>query len=178
VIQACCVHCCGCLSGNLSVKIPDLITSSCWITQSVWINAFDHDAGFPLFAAINSLCSPPRTPAVCHTVDCPSSNSISIYTHPTACCCSFLLLPVLLTIFKCTLLVICLVAALVALQWTNLYLHFCCVPKIDVIDVAPSTLQLYDPVSPGVGCCVWMTCWCGLGEDDDNVRKWEALSTL
>jgi len=46
------------------------------------------------------------------------------------------------------------------------------------IDVAPANRPVFDPLSPGGGGCVSMMCWCGIGEEDDNERKWEALRTI
>ena len=57
-------------------------------------------------------------------------------------------------------------------------LRYCCVPRISVFDVAPANLAVVDPVSPGGGGCISMMCLCGIGEEDDNERKWEALSTI
>jgi hypothetical protein len=51
------------------------------------------------------------------------------------------------------------------------------VPRISVFDVAPPNLPVFDPLSPGAGGCVSIMCWCGIGEEDDNERKWEALRT-
>jgi len=50
--------------------------------------------------------------------------------------------------------------------------------RIPVFDVAPANLPGFDPLSPGPGGCVSIMCWCGIGEEDDNERKWEALRTL
>jgi len=178
VINACFVHSLGCLSGNSSAKIPELTTSWCSTSRTVRKNAFVDNGGFPLRAAINSLCSSLRTPPVCYTVIWPPIASIWIHSHPTACWFWFFLLPVLRTIFKCASWVICLVAALAASQWTNLCLRSCCVPRISVFDVVPANLPVFDLLSPGGGGCVSMMCWCGIGEEDDNERKWEALRTI
>jgi len=70
------------------------------------------------------------------------------------------------------------VAASAASWCTNLCLHSCCVPRIPVIDVAPANQLVFDPLSPGGGGCVSIMCWCRIGEDDDNERKWEALRTI
>jgi hypothetical protein len=45
------------------------------------------------------------------------------------------------------------------------------VRRISVFDVAPTNLPVFDPLSPGGGDCVSITCWCGIGEEDDNERK-------
>jgi len=178
VISAFFVHSRGCLLGNSSGKIPELTTSWCSILQTVRTNAFVDHAGFRLQAAINSLRSSLRRPAVQYTVNWPPIASIWLHSHPTACCFLFFLLSVLPTIFKCAFWVKCLVAALAASRWTNLCLCYCCVPGISVLDVAPANLPVFDPLSPGGGGCVSMMCWCGIGEDDDNERKWEALTTI
>jgi hypothetical protein len=52
------------------------------------------------------------------------------------------------------------------------------VPRILVCDEAPANLPVFNTLSPGGGCCVAMICWCGIGEEDDNERKWEALRTI
>jgi len=178
VINICFVHSRGCLSGNSSAKIPELTTSWCSISRTVWTNAFVNHGGFQLRAAINPLSSSLRTPAVRYAVNWPPIASIWIHSHPTAGCFLFFLLPVLRMIFKCASWVICLVVALAVSRWTNLCLHSCCVPRICVLDVAPANLPVFDPHSPGGGGCVSMMCWCGIGEEDDNERKWEALRTI
>jgi len=178
VIKVCFVHSRGCLSGNSSTKIPELTTSRCSVSRIVRINAFVDNGGFPLQAVINSLRSSLRTPAVRYTVGWPPFASILIYSHPTACCFQFLLIPVLWTIFKWASWVICLVAALAALQWTNLCLRSCWMPRMSVFDVAPTNWPVFYPPSPGGGGCVSMMCWCGIREEDDNERKWEALRTI
>jgi len=178
VINACLVHSRGCLSRNSSVKIAELTTSWCSISRTVRTNAFVDHGGFPLLAAINSLHSSLRTPAVPYTVHWLPIASIRIHSHLTACCFLFFLLPVSRTIFKCASWVICLVAALAASRWTTLGLRSCCVPRISGFDVAPANLPVFDPLSPGGGGCVSMMCWCGIGEEDDNEMKWEALRTI
>jgi len=70
------------------------------------------------------------------------------------------------------------VAALEASRSTNVCLRACWVPRISVFDVAPANRPVFDPLSPGGGGCVSMMCWCGIGEEDDNERKWEALRTI
>jgi len=47
----------------------------------------------------------------------------------------------------------------------------------DVFDVVPANWHDLDPLSPGRGGCVFMMCWCGTGEEDDNEKKWEVLRT-
>jgi len=177
VIKACFVHSQGRLSGNSSAKIPQLTTSWCSISRTVRINPFVDHRGFLLRAALNSLRSSLWTPAVGYSVNWLPFASIRIYSHPTVCYFLFLLLPVLRMIFKCASWVICLVATLAASQWTNLCLYSCCVPRISVFDVAPANLPVFDMLSPGWGGCVSIMCWCGIGEEDDNERKWEALRT-
>jgi hypothetical protein len=49
---------------------------------------------------------------------------------------------------------------------------------MSVIDVAPANLLVFDPLSPGGGGCISMMYWCGIGEEDDNKRKWEAPRTI
>jgi len=178
MIKAYFVHWRGPLSEYSSAKIPELTTSWCSRLPTVRTHAFADHGRFPLWSAINSLPSSLQTPAVRYTVNCPPFASIWIYSHLTACCFLFLLLPVLQTIFKCASWVICLVAALAASRWTNLWLHSCCVPRIAVFHIAPANLPVFDPLSIGGGGCVSMMCWCGIGEEDDNERKWEALRSM
>jgi hypothetical protein len=178
VIRACFVHSWCCISGNSSAKITELTTSSCLILQTVRINAFGDYGGFQLRATTILWRSTLRTHAVCYTVNWPQFPSIWIYSHPTASCFIFLPLPVLRTIFKCASWVQCLVAALAASWGTSLYLRCCCVRKIAVCDIRPANLPVFNPLSPGRGDCVSMMCWCGIGEEDDNERKWEALRTI
>jgi len=177
VIKACFVHSQGRLSGNSSAKIPEL-TSWCSISRTVRTNAFVDHGSFPLGAAMNLLRSSLRAPAVCYMVNWPPIASIWIYSHPTACCFIFLLLQVLRIIFKCASWVICLVAASAASRWTNLCLRSCCVPRMSVVDVTPTNRPVFDPLSPGGRGYLSMMCWCGIGEEDDNERKWEALRTI
>jgi len=178
MINACFVHSRGCSSGNSSTKIPELTTSCCSISRTVRTKTFVDHGGFPLRAAINLLRSFPWTPAVLYPVNWPLIASIWIHSHPTACCFSFFLLPVSRMIFYFASWVICLVAALAASRWTNLCLRSCCVPGISVCVVAPANRPVFNPLSPGGGACVCMMCWWGIGEEDDNERKWEVLRTI
>jgi len=70
-----------------------------------------------------------------------------------------------------------LVATLTALQRTNMYLRSCCVPGIAGRNVTPANLPVSDPLLPGRRSSVSMMRCCGLGEEDDNQRMWEALRT-
>jgi len=177
VIEACFVHARGRISGNSSAQIPELTTSWCSISRTVRRNAFVDPGGFTLRAAMNSWRSSLRTPAVGYKINWPPFATIRIYSHPTACCFMFLLLPVLRTIFKCASWVICLVGTLAALRWTDMCLRSCCVRRSFVFDVAPANLLIFVQLSPGGGGCVSIMCWCGIREEDDNERKWEALRT-
>jgi len=141
VIKACLVHSRGRLSGNSSVKIPELTTSWCLISRTVPTDAFVVHGGFPLRAAMNSLRNSLRTPGVCYLVNWLPFATIQIYLHTTACCFLFLLLPVLQTITKWASWVICLVATLAASRWTNFCLRSCCVPRSSLLDVAPAICQ-------------------------------------
>jgi len=141
-------------------------------------NACVDPGGLPLRAAIYLLRSALRTPAVHYSVNRPPFALILIYSHPTACCFLFVLLPVLQTMFKCASWVICLVAVFAVSRWTNLCLRSCCVPSISVFDVAPTNQPVFEQLSSGGGGCVSTMCWCGIGEEHDNERKWEALRTM
>ena len=178
MIKACFVHCRGCVSANSSAQIPELTTSWCSISWIVRTNAFDYHGGFPLWAAINWSHSSLQTPPVCCTINCRPFTMIWIHSHPTACCFSLLLLPVLGMIFECASWVISLVAALAASGWPTWCLLSCCVPIIAVLDVAPANRLDWDLLPPGWGGCVSMICWDGIGEQDDNEKIWEALSTI
>ena len=178
MITPCFVHSRGCLSGNSSVEIPELTTSWGSISRTVWTNAFVDNGGFLLWAAINLLRSSLLTPAVRYTVNWPPFASIWIYWHPTAYCVLFLLLRVLRTIFKWAFWVICVEVALAASRWTNLGLCSCCVQRMSVFDVAPANRPVFDLLSPCRGGYVSMMCWCGIGEEDHNERKWEALRNI
>ena len=50
--------------------------------------------------------------------------------------------------------------------------------EFGVFDVAPANLPVFDPLPPHVGGFVSMMCLCGIGQKDDNERKWEALRTI
>jgi len=178
VINACFIQSWGCLSGNSSAKIPELTTSWCSISLSVRTNAFVDHGGFPLGAAINSLRSSLRTPAIHYTVDWPPFALIMVYSHPTACQFLFFLLPVLQMICECASWVLCLVAALAASRWTNLCLRSWCVPRMSGNVVPPANRPVFDLLSPGGGGCVSMMCLWRIGEEDYNERKWEALRTI
>jgi hypothetical protein len=48
---------------------------------------------------------------------------------------------------------------------------------ISVFDVASANLLVFDPLPAGARGCVSMMRSCGIGEEDDNERKWDALRT-
>jgi len=178
MIDACFIHSGRCLSRNSSANIPELTTSWCSISRTVRRNVIIDHGGCPLRAAINSSHCSLWTPAERYTVSQRPFTSIWIYSHPTASCFVFWLLPVLRMIFKSVSWVICLVAALGALRWTNWCLRSPCVPMIGIPDVVPANRLDLDPLSPGWGGSVSMIWWCGIGEKDDNEKKWEALRTI
>jgi len=133
---------------------------------------------FPVMGSRNWSSSSLRTPAVHHTVSWRPFTLIWIDSHPTASCFWFLLLPVLWMIDKCASWIIWLLTALAASRWTNWCLRCCGVPMIAIFNVAPANRLHLDLLSPGWGGCVSMICWCGIGEEDDNKKKWEALRTI
>ena len=133
---------------------------------------------FPITGSINWSRSSRRTPAICYMVNWRLLTAVWRYSHPTACSFLFMLRPVLRTIFKCASLVLCLVAAPAALQWTNWCLRSCCVPISTIFDEAAANWPDLDPLGPGWGGCVSMICWCGIGEEDDNKKMWEALRII
>jgi len=71
-----------------------------------------------------------------------------------------------------------LVAVSAASWWTDWCLHSCSVPMSDVLDLVPVNQLELDPLPPGGAGCVSMICWCGIGEGDDNERKWEGWRTI
>jgi len=48
----------------------------------------------------------------------------------------------------------------------------------DVFDVLPTNQLDFDPLAAGRGGCISMICWCGIGEEHDNEKKWEVLTTI
>jgi len=70
------------------------------------------------------------------------------------------------------------VAALIASRWTDWCLRSCSFPMSVVFDEAPANWQGMDLLSPGWGGCVSVIGWCGIGEEDDNEKKWEVLRII
>jgi hypothetical protein len=178
VITACIVHSQRCISRNLSRKTPVQTISWCAILRTEQTNALVDHWGYELWAAIHWSNSFWRTPAVCDTVKWWLFTKVWIYSHLTACCYSFVLHPVLLKIFKCAFWVIFLVTALGVFWWTNWCLHSCCVPKSVIFDNAPANCLDVDPLWPCWADCVSMIHWCGVGEKDDDEKKWEVLRII
>jgi hypothetical protein len=52
------------------------------------------------------------------------------------------------------------------------------VPISDVFDEAPANRPDLELLGPGGGGCISMSCWCGIGEEDDNEKMWEALRII
>lgn len=154
------------------------MTSWCWILRTVRENAFDDLTGFLLESAIKWSCSSLRTEAERHIVKWWPFTSIWIHLHPTAYCSWFLLVSALRMIFKFTSWVMCLVAALVALRWTNCCLHSCYAAMIAVFDVAPAYRLDLELLPPCWGGCVSMICLCEIGKEDGNEKKLEARRTI
>ena len=168
MIKLCFLHSWGWLQGNSAAIIPELTTSWCSILRNVRTITFNNHGGFLLLAAIHWSCSAPRTPTVHYMINWQPFTMIWIHSHPCVCGFLFLLLPDLRTMFECASWVICLVAILAQSLWTYWCLHSCCVPTIAVLDVAPANRLDFDPLPPGWGNCISMSCWCGIGEEDDN----------
>ena len=80
--------------------------------------------------------------------------------------------------FKCATSVMCSVAVLAASQWTNWCLRCCGAPASVTSDAAPINPLGSDPRSPCCGVFVDMICCCGIGEEDDNEKKWEVLRNM
>jgi len=74
--------------------------------------------------------------------------------------------------------VIFVVGASAASRETCLCLHCCCEPISDVFDVSPANWLDFDSLAAGWDGYGSMICWCGIGEEDDNEKKWEVLRTL
>jgi len=178
VIKACFVHWWGCLSGNWFAKIPDLTTSWCLMSQTVRINTIVDHGGFLLRVEMNWSRSSLRTSGECYMVNWRPFTSILIYSHPIACCFLFLLQQVLWTILKCASWVIYFVAALAASCWTRWCRHSCCVPRIPVFDVPPTSPLEFNLLSRGGDGCASLMCWCGIGAQDDKEKKWDILRTI
>jgi len=80
LIDAWFVHSQGYLSGNSSLKIPELTISWCSIWQTARANTFIDHAGFPLWSTIFWSCCSLGTPAICYMVHCPRFTTFW-YTH-------------------------------------------------------------------------------------------------
>jgi hypothetical protein len=173
MIKAWFVNSRGPVSRNWYTKILELTTALCSILRTMRTNALVDRAGFPLRAAIHWSLSSQRTPATWYPVNWRPFIAVWVYSHPTACRFLFVLLPVLWTNFKCGSWVIFLVAALAASRWIDKCLHSCCVPISDVFDEEPANRLDSHPLRPGSGGCLFMICWCGIGEEDDNEKMWE-----
>jgi len=178
VIKACFVNYPGCLSWNLSMNITELTTSWCAISRTLQMKALDHHGGCPLRMVINWSCNSLSTPALNCIISGQPFTMIWIYLHPTVCFFVFVLFPVLRTIFKTASWVLFLVASLAESRCTNWCLHSCCVPMRDVFNESPANRLDFDPLVPGCGGCVSIICCCGIGEEDDNEKKWEVLRNI
>jgi len=82
------------------------------------------------------------------------------------------------TILKSASWVIFLVAASPASRWTNWCLRSCCVPISDELNELPANRLDFNPLAADLGGCGSMICWCGIGEKDDNEKKWKVLRTI
>ena len=168
VFTACFVHSQWHLSPNSFAKIPELVTSPCSILGTVRTNAFVDHGGLPLRTAINWSRSSLRTPAVQYNVSWPPCISIWSYSHPMACCCLWMLSPVLSTFLKCASWAIFSVAAIVESQCTKWCVCCSCLSARGGVAEAPVVQLDSDWITPGWGACRAMTCYCRKGEEDDN----------
>jgi hypothetical protein len=66
----------------------------------------------------------------------------------------------------------------ILLMWTNKCLHSCCVPMSDQFDKALPNLLDFDLLIPGRGGCLFLSCWCEIGEEDDNGKMWDVLRII
>ena len=69
-------------------------------------------------------------------------------------------------------------ATLTVSRWTDWHLHCCCVQPSDTLHEAPVDLLDSDLLSPGWGASVAKICWSGIGEEDDNEKKWDVLRNI
>ena len=157
------------------MEISELRRSRCFNSRTLRTDTTVDHGRFPLRAEMNWSRSSLRITAVYYLVSWPSFTVIWIYWHPTVCCVLLLLFPVLQKIIKSASSVIFLVAAFAALRWTHWYLCSSCVPECDVLVITPDDPPGSVPFSPGGGVCVAINCWCRIGEDDDNEKKWEVV---
>jgi len=164
VVKACLVHSQGFLWLNASAKIPELRASWCSISRMVQTNALVEHVGFPLRVAVNWTCSTLRTTAVSYIIKWRRCTSIWRHLHRIACCFSFLLIPVLKTIFHSESRLMFSVAAFAASWWTKWWLHCSWVSAGGVLDEAPIVLLDSVPPSPCGGVCGAMICCCGSEE--------------
>jgi len=70
------------------------------------------------------------------------------------------------------------VAASAASRLTCSCLRCGSVPISDVFDVSPANRLDFDFLAAACDGCGSMICWCGIGEEDDNEKKWEVLWTI
>ena len=166
------------LSHDLAPKIRELTASWCSISRTVWTNALVDHGGFLLRAVMNSSCSSLHFPTVHYTGSRWLFSAIWMCSHSVACCIVFLLLPVLRTISEFASCVRLTVAALARLRCTNSCLRCCCVQASDALDDAPIDRLDSNPLSPAWYVCAAMICWPGIGEKDDNKKKWEVLRNI
>ena len=173
VSNACFIHCRRYLWWNLSGIIPEPTTSWCLMSRTMQQNALVDNGGFPLRAALNCSLSSLCILTVPSVVSWWPVTPIWSISQPIASCFLSLLLPVVWTMFKCASQGIFSVAVLAASWWTDWCLGYCCMPASDALDEVSVDLLDSDPLSPAWGVCVAMMCWSGIGEEDDNEKKWE-----
>jgi len=131
------------------------------ISRTVWTNALVDRGGFPFLAAILRSGSSLGTTVVCSIISWRPCTSIWAHIHPIAGCSSFLLRPVLWTIFDCPSWVISSVAAFAASRWLKWCLHCSWVSAGGVLDKMAIGLLYSVPLSPCAGACGAMICCCG-----------------
>jgi hypothetical protein len=168
--MSCIAHMWGCLSGTSSAKMPELMTSRCFMSWTEETNAFDDHGGFVLWAAIKLLSSSLWTPAGRYMINWWLFILIWIHSHSMTSSFQFLLLSVWRTIFKCAMWVRCLDLILAASLWTTECLRSGCTPMIAILNVAPTNWLHLDPLPLGWGGCVTMICWCEIEKEDHKKR--------
>jgi hypothetical protein len=144
----------------------------------VQTNALVDHGRFPLRTGKNWSCSSLCTPTVRYTVNWLPFTTIWIYSHPTACCCVFLLLPGLCTIFICTSSVIFSMAVLALLWWTEWCLQWCSLAASGELAKAPVTQLNSDLLTPFWGVCGALIHCCWKIEEDDDEKKGEVLRNI
>jgi len=106
-----------------------------------------------------------------------TSTSISNKSIPTAFCFLILLRLVFQNDFKCSFEVIFLVTPIAVTRWTNCFVCCSCVTSWHALGETPVSSLDLDAITPSRGVCWAMSCYCRMGEKDDN-EKWQVLRSI